>query len=267
MSIGGAPAGTTSATAATLTVGTLMTGNGIPATAAAFPEGSGWTHYKRRLDGGAWSAETPLATPISISGLADGLHTVDVVGKNDAGFYQDDAALGPNARISSVVVDGGRRDSRAAAARPRVRINEVLASNSETLSFGSAFPDIIELHNAAGASADISGWGLTDNSSLPYKYTFPARTVLAPGEYRVIYASGSGSVPQPKTGFGLKAGGDTLTLTRSAAAGGGIADVVPFGNQLADYSIGRCVDGSWALMPAHIRPAECPRRTAARSGA
>ena len=246
VSLSGAPTGTTNATGATLTVGTLMTGSGIPATAGTFPGGSGWTDYMSRIDGGAWSGETPIGTPIALSGLANGVHTVEVVGKNDAGFYQNDAAFGANARITSAtwIVDTAYPTPPATSG---VRINEVLASNTETINFGTAFPDIIELHNTGGATADLSGWGLTDNATLPFKYTVPNGTTIAPGAYHVIYASSSGSVPQPKTGFGLKAGGDTLTLTRSAGVGGGVADTVPFGNQLADYSIGRCLDGSWGL--------------------
>ncbi len=246
VSLSGAPTGTTNATVATVTVGTLMTGSGIPSAAARFPNGSGWTHYKHRLDLGAWSAETPIATPISLSGLANGTHTLDVVGKNDANYYQDSADLGSNARISSATwtVDSGSPTPTPAAI---VRINEVLASNTETVNFGTVFPDIIELTNTGNATADLGGWGLTDNAALPFKYTIPGGTMLAPGAHLVIYASGNAAVPAPKTGFGLGASGDDLTLTRSAAAGGGIADSVVWGQQLADYSIGRCADGSWEL--------------------
>lgn len=246
VSLGGAPEGITNQTSASISVGTLMSGNGIPATANAFPQGSGWTQFQWRLDGGAWSAEMPLATPITLTNLTNGTHTVEVVGRNDAGFLQNDPVFGGNARVSSAtwIVDTNFTPPPAA---PLVRINEVLALNTETINFGTAFPDIIELHNAGNALADISGWGLTDNSSLPYKYTIPAGTTLAPGAYKIIYASGSSSVPQPRSGFGLKREGDTLTLSRSAAAGGGVADKVPFGWQLADYSIGRRRDGSWAL--------------------
>ena len=129
-----------------------------------------------------------------------------------------------------------------------VQINEVLAKNSETQGFGGVFPDIIELRNAGTAAADISGWGLTDNALLPYKYSIPAGTTLAPGAYLVIYADANVLVPQPQTGFGLKQGGDTLTLTQSPAAGGAVADSIPFGAQVADYSIGRRPsDGQWDL--------------------
>jgi hypothetical protein len=246
-SLGGAPVGTTNVTTASITVGTRMTGSGIPSGAGAWANGSGWTHYKWRLNGGAWSGETVNTVPISLSGLTNGMKTLEVVGKNDAGFYQDDAAFGTDARISSVswTVDTNYVPPGPA---PLLRISEVLAKNSDTIGFSGNFPDIIELQNAGNATADLSGWGLTDNSALPYKYTIANGTMLAAGARLVIYASGAGSVPQPKTGFGLKDQGDTLTLTKSVAAGGGIADAIAFGAQLADTSVGRReTDGAWDM--------------------
>lgn len=254
VSLAGAPSGRTNSTAATLTVGTLLTGAGIPAGAANFPAGSGWTHYKWRLDGGGWSPETPIATPIALSGLANGRHTVDVVGRNDAGTYHDSSDLGTSARISSVTwtVDTAYIPP---APAPAVRINEVLASNTRTMGFGAVFPDLIELTNVGNAPADIGGWGLTDNATLPFKYVIPAGTSLAPGAFLVIHASSNEAVPAPRSGFALGSSGDDLTLTRSAAAGGGIADSVVWGQQLADLSIGRVADGSWALcQPTFGRP-------------
>jgi hypothetical protein len=48
--------------------------------------------YKYMLDGGAWSAETPVSTHITLSGLAEGLHTVSVIGKDAAGNWQSQAS-------------------------------------------------------------------------------------------------------------------------------------------------------------------------------
>src|ERR1043166_4773827 len=73
---------------ATIVVGINRTGNGIPT--AGFPNGSGYTHYKWRLDGGAWSAETPIASALNIPGFKSGTHRLDVSGKRDSGTYQDD---------------------------------------------------------------------------------------------------------------------------------------------------------------------------------
>ena len=248
VSLSGAPSGTTNLTTASVTVGTRMTGSGISTAAGAWPGGgSGWTHYKYRFDGGALSAETVNGAPIALSGIANGSHTLQVIGKNDAGYYQDDAAFGTSARTASAtwIVDTAYVPPPAA---PLVQISEVLARNTETLGFSGTFPDIIELRNAGTASAVLDGWGLTDNTALPFKYTIANGTTLAPGARLVIYASNAAAVPTPKTGFGLKDTGDTLTLTKSAAAGGGVADSVAFGAQLADTSIGRREsDGAWDM--------------------
>jgi hypothetical protein len=246
VNISGAPSGTTNSTSATLVVGALWNGNFISNSAGAWPLGSGWTHYKWRMNGGAWSSETSIATPISLSSLSNGVYTIDVAGKNDAGYYQDDPAFGPSGTIASRTwtVDTAFVPP---SPTPNIRINEVLASNTETENFGTVFPDIIELTNVGTAPADLSGWGLSDNAASPYKYTIPNGTTLAPGTFLKIYASGSGSVPAPKTGFALKQSGDDLTLTRAIAQGGGIVDIVAWGQQLNDFSIARGGDGTWTL--------------------
>jgi hypothetical protein len=89
-SVSGAPASPTTNTSATLQVA----GPGI------------WS-YKWRLNGGAWSAEVSLVPqsvwnglpltstmlsntpPIAIANLTDGTYTVEVIGRNSAGFWQD----------------------------------------------------------------------------------------------------------------------------------------------------------------------------------
>jgi len=125
-SISGEPNGTTSQTNATLAVGMDRTGSGIPSTAAAWPSGSGYTHYKWRLDGGAWSVEAPINTPISITGLMDGPHHVEVTGKRDSGLYQDDPLFGEEAVIT--------RSRTWTVARLRI-ISETLAGTDFTLHF------------------------------------------------------------------------------------------------------------------------------------
>jgi len=257
IAIAGEPNGTTNATSATLTVGPGGTFNWGTTT----PQGWGWVAFKWKLDNGAYSAEIPVTNnspfnnpaTISLSGLTNGTHTVTVIGKNDDGFYQDDTFLFPLTSGTPAVATVSKTWTVNTAyvpppAAPNVQISEVLAKNSETLGFSGTFPDIIELRNSGAATADLSGWGLTDNTAVPYKYTFPAGTSLAAGARMVIYGSSSGSVPSPKTGFGLKDTGDTLTLTKSVAAGGGVADVIAFGAQLPDVSVGRReTDGGWDM--------------------
>ncbi len=98
VSISGEPVGVTEQTGATLVVGVNRTGNAIPT--AGWPSGSGYTHYKWRLDTGAWSAETPIAQPIAVSGLGPGAHYIEVTGKRDSGLYQDDPLFGADAAVT-----------------------------------------------------------------------------------------------------------------------------------------------------------------------
>src|SRR5204862_2709233 len=58
-SISGEPPSLTTQSNATLVAGIVRSGNGIPV--AGWPNGSGFTHYKWRLDTSAWSVETPIA--------------------------------------------------------------------------------------------------------------------------------------------------------------------------------------------------------------
>jgi uncharacterized cupin superfamily protein len=74
--ISGIPASPTSQSSASLTIG-----------------GTGVTKYKYRIDGSDWSAEHSAAAALLISGLADGGHTVHVLGADADGLWQDDATM------------------------------------------------------------------------------------------------------------------------------------------------------------------------------
>ncbi len=50
--------------------------------------GAGVTHYQYKLDGGAWSATTAVATHIQLSGLSQASHTLYVIGRDLAGNWQ-----------------------------------------------------------------------------------------------------------------------------------------------------------------------------------
>jgi hypothetical protein len=97
-SISGEPASFSGGSNATLTVGVNRTGFGMPA--SGWPNGCGYTHYKWRLDTNAWSGETPIASPITLTGLANGPHYVEVSGKRDSGLYQDDPLFGLTAGVT-----------------------------------------------------------------------------------------------------------------------------------------------------------------------
>lgn len=244
--LSGEPPALTSQTSATLTVGIQRSGAAIPT--AGFPLGSGFTHFRWRLDHGPWSAEVPITTPIQLSDLPDGSHSVEVSARNDAGTYQDDPALGTNAvptRSRTWVVD---RNHVPPDPKPAVRINEILAHNESIPVADATTPDLVELHNPGTETIDLSGMGLTDNAALPYKFAFPDGTHLEAGAFLVLQATAASSASGIATGFALKEQGDDLSLFDAPARGGERLDSVHFGIQLPDQSIGRRDDGSWGLV-------------------
>jgi len=244
-SISGEPTGTTAQTNATLRVGVVRSGNGIPT--AGWPNGSGYTHYKWRLDGGAWSAETSVAVPITLTALDDGTHHVEVTGKRDSGWYQDAVELGSDAIITTSrwwVVD----TSYLPPVKSGLRINEILALNATTVVNGGATPDLVELYNAGSQPVELAGLGFSDDATRPSKFIFPAGTgALEPGQYLVVYGDNQTSLPGIHLGFGLKASGEGLYLYDKLLNGGGLLDSVNFGPQISDFSIGRAEDGTWVL--------------------
>ncbi|MBI4661907.1 MAG: lamin tail domain-containing protein [Verrucomicrobia bacterium] len=241
VSISGEPVGVTPSANAVLHVGLNRAGDGIPTSSAAFPNGSGYTHYKWRLDGGSWNEETAITNPITLSELSSGPHYVEAVGKRDSGTYQNDPAYGRDA-----VVTRSRTWIVKPGASP-LRLNEILASNGGALNHHGTTPDAVELFNSSQAELDLSGMGLTDDPSKPAKFAFPSGTVLAAQAYLLVFANNPDRTPGHHLGFGLNQDGDAVYLFDSKTKGGALIDSVTFGPQLTDFSIGRLADGTWSL--------------------
>jgi len=202
--------------------------------------------YRRSIDGAAYGAETPVATPIALSGLANGTHTIAVIGKNSTGSWQEQS----NATVRTWIVN---------TAWPAVRLNEVLARNVAAFNHSGTFPDAIELFNEGSASVDLSGLRLTDDPTTPNKFTFPASTTLAAGARLVVLANNPDATPGFHLGFSLDQDGDGVYLFSRAADGNTILDAVVFGLQLADLSIGRVSGGDWVLNTPTMNAANTAR--------
>ncbi|MFV2070029.1 MAG: lamin tail domain-containing protein, partial [Pirellulales bacterium] len=72
-----------------------------------------------------------------------------------------------------------------------VVITELLASNDHGLQdFGDSRPDWIELRNMSATPVDLDGYYLTDDPDDLEKWQVPVSTLLDPGGYAVIFASG-----------------------------------------------------------------------------
>ena len=73
-----------------------------------------------------------------------------------------------------------------------IAITEFMASNHNTTEDGyGKSSDWIELYNYGSTLINLSGWFLTDNLSIPDKYTFPPDTIIHPNRFLVVYASGN----------------------------------------------------------------------------
>ena len=124
-----------------------------------------------------------------------------------------------------------------------VSINEVMADNRAAVANGADFPDYVELKNTTAATIDLTGWTLTDDLLTPAKYAIPSGTMLPAGAYLVIWCDSNTLAPGLHTSFKLDANGGGVALYQSGTQ----CDVVTYGIQGPDLSIGRVIDGTGAF--------------------
>jgi len=182
----------------------------------------GCTHYRWSADGSTWSNDIPVATPLALTGLVSGVQTLHLLGRDDSGVWQ----------TTPTVVTWNVN-----TALPTVVLSEILADNSLAYPLGTTRPDVVELHNYGPAAVNLAGFGLTDESGVPFKFSFPPGSSIPAGGYLLIMAD---SLPswngELHTGFGLAAGGETVSLFTPSGA---LADRVTFGPQITDRSVAR----------------------------
>ncbi len=129
-----------------------------------------------------------------------------------------------------------------------VRLNEILAAGTRQLNTNGNPYDFIELYNTGVGPVDLTGAFLTDGEGIALnikKYTFPPGSTIAPGGFFVVPLDPDIT----NNNFGLTKNGDSVTFYHQE---GIVVDIIQFGIQLTDQSIGRDVDGSggWALLDA-----------------
>lgn len=232
--LSGLPASPARSNQLVLGVGPVVT-QGLPASWNGL---SGFTRYRWSLDDGPWSPWTPITEPLVLSGLAEGGHELAVVGTQDAGMDQDDPRLGDDATVTRTMrwfVD---------TQGSRLVLSEVLARNQSTATGPGLFQDLVEVFNDGSLPRDVSGMGIATRSNQPPVFRFPSGTVLPPGGFAVLTADGDLPATASNLPFGLDASGDELWLVDRD---GTVLDAVRFGPQVADQSIGRLPDDSWAL--------------------
>lgn len=129
--------------------------------------------------------------------------------------------------------------------QPLVILNEVLAENVDSVPNGATFPDFVELKNVAGTDVYMQNWSLSDNPAKPRKFNFPAGTVIKANGYLVVWLDTAAEAPGLHAGFAMDNDGDTIALFNPE---GERIDVLGFGLQVADHSIGRGSNSvAWSL--------------------
>jgi hypothetical protein len=209
--------------------------NGSPVWRTRMPE-SGVTYDTLALGPAVGDAASegpfPIQTPLLVQGrnvLAAEVHQVSP-GSTDVVF-----GLALHATVPAVTGD--------------LVINEVAAVNRGSVISGNATPDWIELFNAGSQTINLDGLGLSDDVLHPDRFVFPPNTLLAAQDYLVVWCDNATNAPGLHTGFGLSAEGQSILLSERDAGGVTIKDVVIFGPQIPDFTIGRYPPGSdsWAL--------------------
>jgi hypothetical protein len=125
-----------------------------------------------------------------------------------------------------------------------VVINEVMSNNETTVADGDGdFPDWIELYNASDTAAELTGYQLSDNDANLSEWGFPAGTILDPGQYLVVFASGKVGAEIPEgethTNFKLSNGNEPVILSDPLLK---IVDRLDPGPLVSDNSVGHALD-------------------------
>lgn len=108
-------------------------------------------------------------------------------------------------------------------------------------STGSVASDWVELHNSTGSAVSLAGYGLSNNPKNPAKWVFPDISI-EPGEYLLLYATGSADKAQKKNlklNFCISSTGEALFFFDP---GGKLIDKLSAGRMKSGQSYGR--DGS-----------------------
>ena len=121
-------------------------------------------------------------------------------------------------------------------------INEVMASNGATaMDENDQYEDWIELYNTGTNAVDLQGWYLSDTPFEPTKWQFPGGTLLAPGDYMIVWADEDQSQGLMHANFKLTASGESVLLYDTDTL---LVDNVDFSEQITDQGYARVPNGS-----------------------
>jgi hypothetical protein len=126
-----------------------------------------------------------------------------------------------------------------------VVINEIMSNNESSIADADGeFPDWIEFYNTGDEPADLSGHHVSDKDSKLDKWTFPAGTMIAPGDYLILFASGKSGDEIPEgelhADFKLSNGNEPVILSSPNST---VIDRLDPGPLASDTAVGRARDG------------------------
>lgn len=130
----------------------------------------------------------------------------------------------------------------AALSAGQVVINEILAVNTATnQNANGAYGDWIELYNTTSGTVSLDYLNVSDNSSNPSKWQFPAGKTIAPNGFLVVWADKDTSSSEIHCDFSFSGSGEEAAI---GYANGTVIDSVGFPPQNADISWGRYPNGT-----------------------
>lgn len=126
-------------------------------------------------------------------------------------------------------------------------ISEFLAENDQVSADEDGdFSDWIEIHNPSDEPLNLAGHGLTDDASLPHKWTFP-EVSLPPGGFLIVYASGKNRQDPASplhTNFAIDGAGEFLGLFAPDGTEALSSFTPAFPNQFRDTAFGQSGNNS-----------------------
>jgi hypothetical protein len=131
-----------------------------------------------------------------------------------------------------------------ASAPLTVDVNEWMAGNTHTLPnpVGGQFDDWFELYNYGTNTANLAGCFLTHDPADPFHFEIPSGYTIPPQGFLLVWADKQSATSggDLHVNFRLSKSGTSIGLY---AADGSLVDIVSFGAQASDISMGRYPDG------------------------
>jgi hypothetical protein len=160
---------------------------------------------------------------------------------------------------SASAQDGAAAPADLLAAQSAIRINELMASNNNTLidpDEPGETPDWIELYNPGPGAVSLDGLGLADGEPLESGFAISNGLTIPPGGFLIFYADSDEKQGPLHTDFALSADGESVILFNVASKRE--IDRVDFPALETDQSFGRNPDGRSRI---GVLPAPSPGST------